>query len=132
MKIIFLLIGIIFYIEADIIKDYSTGLTWQDNYDVKINKKNWKDAKSYCQELKLEGVSNWRLPSINELQSIVDVEKYNPSIKIKFNNIVSKEYWSSTLNVGNDNHPWYVEFKEGSTEGSSITSKFYVRCVRGR
>jgi hypothetical protein len=55
---------------ARIWTDPVTQLTWtrKDNgYDV-----NWNEAVSYCQSLVLDGHSDWRLPSIEELRSIYD------------------------------------------------------------
>jgi hypothetical protein len=50
--------------------DSSTGLIWavRDNgEDV-----TWGKAIKYCQKLSLAGYSDWRLPSIDELQAIYD------------------------------------------------------------
>lgn len=50
--------------------DPSTGLMWtaKDNgYDI-----TWGKAMKYCRNLSLAGYSDWRLPSINELQGIYD------------------------------------------------------------
>lgn len=53
--------------------DPATGLTWtkKDNgVDV-----TWQEAMNYCQSLQIGGQSDWRLPTINELQGL-----YDPSI----------------------------------------------------
>jgi len=55
--------------------DPDTGLTWtkaDNGSDV-----DWKQATTYCSNLRLGGYSDWRLPTIDELQSI-----YDPSINI--------------------------------------------------
>jgi hypothetical protein len=50
--------------------DPSTGLMWtaKDNG----NDISWGNAVKYCQNLRLAGYSDWRLPSIDELQNIYD------------------------------------------------------------
>ncbi|MGA9063175.1 MAG: DUF1566 domain-containing protein [Terracidiphilus sp.] len=50
--------------------DPSTGLMWT----AKDNGENvtWGKAMKYCQNLSLAGYSDWRLPSIDELQGIYD------------------------------------------------------------
>jgi hypothetical protein len=50
--------------------DPSTGLMWtaKDNgHDIK-----WGTAMKYCQNLNLAGYSDWRLPSIDEMERIYD------------------------------------------------------------
>jgi hypothetical protein len=50
--------------------DSSTGIMWA----AKDNGENvtWGNALKYCQNLNLAGYSDWRLPSIDELQGIYD------------------------------------------------------------
>lgn len=52
------------------ITDKATGLMWMQ-YDSK-SKMNWKAALNYAEDLEYAGYSDWRLPDIKELQSIVD------------------------------------------------------------
>jgi hypothetical protein len=33
---------------------------------------NWTDSRRYCQALRTGGFSNWRMPSLNELESVFD------------------------------------------------------------
>jgi len=55
------------------ITDESTGLMWQksDNGQGLV----WKDAISYSENLVLAGFSDWRLPNVKELQSILDYSR---------------------------------------------------------
>src|ERR1700726_34484 len=50
--------------------DPSTGLMWTANDNG--NDITWGKAMKYCQNLSLAGYSDWRLPSIDELQRIYD------------------------------------------------------------
>ncbi len=52
------------------VEDKATNLTWQKADNGKAI--NWEQALSYCENLNLAGRADWRLPSIKELQSIVD------------------------------------------------------------
>ena len=52
------------------ITDNATGLMWMQN-DSKIGMI-WEDALSYAENMEYAGYSDWRLPNVKELQSIVD------------------------------------------------------------
>ena len=58
------------------ITDSSTSLTWSKSDSG--TRMNWEDALAWVQEKNAEnylGYSDWRLPNIKELQSIVDYER---------------------------------------------------------
>ena len=97
--ILLIMIGLSWLHSAEIFTDKATGLVWQDNSDAKNVQKDWSGAKGYCQNLTLEEKSDWRLPTIKELQSIVDIKKFNPAIKDGFKNVASNDYWSSSEHV---------------------------------
>ena len=52
------------------ISDKATGLVWAQ-YDSRTGM-SWEEALSYAENLELAGHSDWRLPNVKELQSIVD------------------------------------------------------------
>jgi len=107
-------------------------LQWQDNADAKTVTRDWDGAKSYCANLTLEGYRDWRLPSIKELQSIVDRKKHDPAIKAGFKNTATDFYWSASPGVGSGSSAWIVYFYGGHTSYGTKTNKNCVRCVRGR
>lgn len=112
------------------VTDNATGLMWQDNTDAKDLTKAWADAINYCETLSLGGHSDWRLPSIEELVSITDKGRVNPSIDPSFANVASSNYWSSTTNVSNSDNAWNVNFNNGNDNNNNKTGSNYVRCVR--
>ena len=113
--------------------DYDTGLTWQQQDDGAT--KNWATAGTYCQNLSLGGKSDWRLPNIKELSSIVDYRKPSPGptiSRVMFPNTHSLSYWSASSDVANSSDAWRVSFNTGSvvTRPKASSSGNYVRCVR--
>jgi hypothetical protein len=113
--------------SGDIVTDSDTGLQWQDSSE--IAKLNWSEAIEYCEALSLGGYSDWRLPNRNELQSIVDISRYNPAIKEGFENTESDGYWSSSSYASDSNSAWKVNFDNGDTDYYRKSYDF-VRCVR--
>jgi len=115
----------------EVVVDNVSGLMWQDNSDAKRVKKNWNDAKRYCQKLSFAGYDGWYLPSLSELNSIVDKGR-EPTLAKEFKNTVSSDYWSSSAYTNNTNNAWIVYFDGGNQYYSVKTNSFYVRCVRVR
>lgn len=110
---------------------YVGELTWQDNQSAKSVKMRWGNAKEYCSSLSHAGFNDWRLPSIEELRSIVDFTRYNPSIKKAFNHTAIDDlYWSSTVGADNSSYAWFVNFSYGYDDRYVNSYPYYVRCVR--
>ena len=115
--------------ETTLIKDDVQKLIWEDTKHVEETKINHIQAVDYCKSLAL-GDFKWRIPSLNELLSIVDYSSYKPAILKEFNR-VDKEtlYWSDTPYARSSDEYWGVSFKDGSTSNASQTYDRYVRCV---
>lgn len=90
------------------------------------------DALTYCGGLSLEGQTDWRLPNISELESIIDLTRCYPSIDTTyFPNISMISYWSSTTNANDTDVAWCVRFYDGYVSYHYKYNSYYVRCVRG-
>ena len=134
--IILILMAFSFSLASNVVIDKKTNIMWQDNSDVKSVKRDYDGAKNYCKSLRLDGYDDWFLPTVEQLLTIADKSRYNPSIKSIFKNITSSNYftsshyWSSSPNVSLSKNAWYVGFYVGDSSYYGKTNKFSVRCAR--
>ncbi|MBV6493239.1 MAG: hypothetical protein LDLANPLL_01255 [Turneriella sp.] len=93
----------------------------------------WVNAIAYCEGLTLGSFGNslnWRLPSKNELVSIVDRSRSSPAIDTAaFPATVSTSYWSSSTHVSTFTNAWNVSFAYGYSSTNTKTNSHSVRCV---
>ena len=115
--------------SGDVITDNVTELQWQDD-DASGNSMNWREALEYCEELTLGGFGDWRLPNINELNSIVDETTGSPAIDPTFEYVSSNGYWTSTSYASFTHFAWSVGFGYGLLNHEDKSHDYYVRCVR--
>jgi hypothetical protein len=109
---------------------------WQkgDNGETWLN---WAGASAHCEDLELDGYTDWRLPEIEVLASIVNFMSCNPALSYIFEPWRSAEYWSSSPYVYDPGwydpgYKWVVDFYNGNVYIRYKTRYgLYVRCVRG-
>jgi len=128
----------------NIVTDHTTGLQWQDDANVSIVTKQWvadnsdndsnisrDTAASYCEKLTLGKYTGWRLPSIDEMEYIIDKHRYNPAIDTNvFKNVAVNGYWTSTTVADQQDYAWSVNFRTGKAVLYRKFGTYYVRCVR--
>ena len=114
------------------VTDTATGLMWQQSTGNDGDVLTWEDALDYSENLSLAGHDDWRLPDRNELQSLVDYDRYDPAIDtVAFPGTQSSGYWSSTSNALSTVLAWRVNFDSGGVYGYGKPNSYYVRAVRG-
>lgn len=78
------------------------------------------------------GAYDWRLPTVKELESIVDFGRSGPAIDAQFFPHTPDSYfWSSTPSAGDAGIAWYVSFNHGSASQGFRDFGLHVRLVRG-
>jgi hypothetical protein len=109
--------------------DPTTGLIWQ----VKdAGSMTWSQAMQYAENLELAGHSDWRLPEVEELESLMGRAKRNRTARRKIPlNIKSLFYWSSSTYSNHTDYAWLVDFSDGAAGSSKKLYTGCVRCVRG-
>ena len=133
------------------VTDKQTGLIWLkdgqcpafDSGDTGTNQRPWAEAiaaanklaSGYCGLNDGSKAGDWRLPNVNELNSLLDRGHINPTLPLNCPlaaTTASYYYWSSTTCESNVGHAWYVGFGHGEVYFSDDKSgSYYVRCVRG-
>ena len=109
----------------EIVKDLTTNLYWQKSYRLEVR---WQEALEYCENLEYGGYSDWRMPNINELRSLVNYEKVDPVSD--FPDMLSDWFMSSTTHFFSDTVAM-ISFETGIESGYNKTgSSGRVRCVR--
>lgn len=108
-------------LDGEAVLDRETGLVWQ-RYTGSFMK--WVDtadptpvagACTYCYQLELGGRMGWRLPTIEELATLVDTSNSNPALPTGhlFTNPEFDSFWSSSTCASDPDRAWYVEFYSG-------------------
>ncbi|MBW2623426.1 MAG: DUF1566 domain-containing protein, partial [Deltaproteobacteria bacterium] len=111
------------------VMDTSTGLLWQQQTAGPMT---WEDALSYCENLILAGYTDWRLPNIHELRSLVDYTLVDPALDILlFPDTVSFSYWSATTYAYRTYYAWGIDFLYGYDLGLSKSNSYYARAISG-
>lgn len=111
--------------------DKETGLVWEKSPDATL--RTWTDAITYAYGKTVGGRLGWRLPTVEELASLVDPTQTSPSLPNghPFINVQSYNYWSATTLDMVTDWAWSVHFGIGTVNGNDKVHAFYVWCVRG-
>ena len=139
--------------DGSTITDSTTGLMWEKLSDDgsihdKDNTYNWANATAVkvaaLNAAGYAGYSDWRLPSIVELQSIINTGYYAPAVSPAFNTgcapsctvlncscTISSDYWSSSTYASYPTVAWLVYFVDGTAIADNKSDYHYVRAVRG-
>ena len=113
-------------------KDQDTGLIWEIKSSNNIDEiYTYDEAISYVQNLNMinfGGINSWRIPNINDLETLSTPE-LNNNLYIK--KILSENsdwaYWSFTIVNENKNYVYYYNYGEKRLEFQNF--KCYLRCV---
>ena len=133
----------------DVVLDLITGLMWADDENTSTIKRPWitqtvydngsyynthgETAINFCSNLTLGSYTDWRLPNIHELQSLIHFNKAQQgSIDDTFEHInITLPYWTISSTKIVTNRAWNVDFSIGKTSYSRKDKLGLVRCVRG-
>jgi hypothetical protein len=120
-------------LEADCLTDNLTGLMWPKNGNLPGSAKTWNDAIDYANGLTWCGYSDWRLPNVNELESLVNAHAPITASWLNTQGFVDVQpysHWSSTTNANDPGNAWFVNMWGGYVSYGNKTNNQSVLPVR--
>ena len=124
-----------------LVTDSVTGLMWQGCAAGRTGSTcpgpastfTWQEALDYCRDLTWADFTDWYLPNLDELRSIVDENRSSAIIDATaFGGIAGLYFfWSSTSRDGDASRALHVDFNHyGHVDYNDKAMKCAVRCVR--
>jgi hypothetical protein len=122
-----------YVLDEEILTDLKSGLMWQRNTPevfegcTKGNNGSlcsWEEAVAYCKNLVLDGYSDWKIPTVNELATLVENDTNPTRIEGLFSQTPPKEFfWAANA------HKTFF-FPGGLYSDNWNNRDNLVRCVR--
>ena len=138
------LTGLIWLKDANCIATYdatSSGSEFDNDGTVGDGRVTWEHALDFVAGMNdgiyadcNAGQTDWRLPNVKELQSLIDYGNCSPCLPTGhlFSGVVLDYYWSSTTNANNMYYAWYVFLNVGHVRNDhKVDYHAYVWPVRG-
>ena len=119
-------------LDGAAVLDKETGLVWEKSPDA--TRRTWLDAIYYCYTKTVGGRKGWRLPTVEELASLIDTTQSNPALPSGHPfNVQTYGCWSSTeyVDAPNGDSAWEVYMSNGYTRPSLKGNGDFVWLVRG-
>ncbi len=124
--------GVDFYRTDSHVVDAKHKLIWQDDEATVKVLRNQADANKYCENLELDGITDWRLPSVKEFEYILDKKRgySEPKINKAFQYALLDHYWLKDKTWRNFfRWGYYVFLKSGTFYYENNTYPKYIKCV---
>ena len=113
--------------------DQETGLVWEQSPSTALVV--WGRAQLRCTQLLTGGRGGWRLPTVQELGSLIDLSVPGLSLPAghPFANIQPFLYWSSTTTAVVPAGAWFVRFDNRTDYTNTLAQNATIQvwCVRG-
>ncbi len=105
------------------------GLSGNNCQNGSVTLRNWGKSRTECEDLNFAGMIGWRMPTIKELESIVDTSSTNVAINNNFFKGSDDPYWSYSSPQGYPNNQFIVVFSNGTVYLQGENNTAALRCV---
>lgn len=112
--------------------DKETGLVWEQSPSTTTLA--WIDAHVHCIQLTVDNRNGWRLPTVQELASLIDPTNSSPALPSghPFTNIqLAVVYWSANTVASDATSAWFSNFANGKMDYDAKSAFNLAWCVRG-
>jgi hypothetical protein len=114
--------------------DRETGLVWDRSPDT--GTRTWSNAIGHCYQREVANRFGWRLPTMEELSTLVDNGNSDPALPanhpfIGVHSASGDRYWTATSTVWIADYAWYATFFNGARGEEANTATYSCWCVRG-
>jgi len=112
--------------KKEVVQDTSSSRVYYDS--IPSPKMHFFKAWEYCQKMDYLGKNDWRVPSKDELRSLLELSRSGINVKHAFKNVKEEKYWTSTQD--RYEQAYFVDFNLGRYSTAKYTKKYRVICVR--
>jgi len=110
--------------EGKAVLDKQTGLTWARNANISEKALPYEESVKLCQDVEIGGKKGWRLPTKDELISLLDTSRSGPALPEghPFTNVLVNagncDYWTCSECEGDSKSAWMVRMTSGKVMDS--------------
>ena len=132
--------------DTNCVVDNLTGLMWARNANLPCGTQTWAQAVAFCKSLNYGGHSDWRLPNLMEVYSLMNTNYPRPRLSNTEGTAAWKNgdpftgvqsfgaYWMTTTTVGESVGAWLIDFlgnivRDNDTETTGTGFVWPVRDV---
>lgn len=122
--------------QGEVVTDLLTGLRWLKVANLTGAPVSWLEALAAVATLNqraVAGITNWRLPNINELEALVDCACHSPALSVSHPFAeVQEVYWSATTSFFERDWAWALYLHKGAIGvGYKAGATFHAWAVAG-
>ena len=117
--------------NREAVQDKRTGLVWEQSPTLVMS--DWEMAQRRCASSHAGGRTDWRVPTVQELATLIDPSSIEVKIPTDhpFAHVEASIYWSSTERRENGAYASFVNFSNGRSATLEKYMPSFVWCVSG-